>query len=164
MMKITINGSNYEAEAGERLVDVINRVRKELIMSCSRARFNAGPHRQRKDRIFSSKLAKETSLGMNNKKKPAMGRIILRHRQKLQICSAWFLALWLNLGYLQSSRAGIDAGEFAGNRDLQSTVGEYFNDWFKRVDETQAVQPHWIAPLVTTTPLLTELYRYDQNW
>jgi hypothetical protein len=51
MMKITINGSNYEAEAGERLVDIINRVRKELIMSCSRARFRRwaawttqGPH------------------------------------------------------------------------------------------------------------------------
>jgi hypothetical protein len=93
-----------------------------------------------------------------------MGRIIWRHRQKVQTCSAWFLALWLNLGYLQSSRAGLDAGQFAGSRDLQSALGEYFSDWFKRVDETQAVQPHWIAPLVTTTPLLTELYRYDQNW
>ena len=96
--------------------------------------------------------------------KPAMRRIIWRHRQKVQICSPLILALWLNLGYLQSSYAGIDAGEFTGSRTLQSAAGDYFSDWFKRVDETQAVQPHWIAPLVTTTPLLTELYRYDQYW
>jgi hypothetical protein len=125
---------------------------------CWAAWTTQGPHLLIKD------SPRKTSLGMNSKKKPAMGRIIWRHRQKLQICSAWFLALWLNLGYLQTSRAGIDAGEFAESRDLQSALGEYFNDWFKRVDETQAVQPHWIAPLVTTTPLLTELYRYDQNW
>jgi hypothetical protein len=23
-------------------------------------------------------------------------------------------------------------------------------------------QPHWIAPLITITPLLTQLFRYDQ--
>jgi hypothetical protein len=101
---------------------------------------------------------------MNSDKKPAMYRIIWSHKQKVQICSAWFLTLWLNLGYLQSSRAGIDTGEFPGGRDLQSASGDYFSDWFKRVDETQAVQPHWIAPLFTITPLLTELYRYDQYW
>jgi NADH dehydrogenase/NADH:ubiquinone oxidoreductase subunit G len=33
-MKITINGSSYEAEAEERLVDVINRVGKELPQVC----------------------------------------------------------------------------------------------------------------------------------
>jgi hypothetical protein len=93
-----------------------------------------------------------------------MFRIIWGHKQKVQICSAWFLTLWINLGYLQSSRAGIDTGEFPGGRDLQSASGDYFSDWFKRVDETQAVQPHWIAPLFTITPLLTELYRYDQYW
>jgi hypothetical protein len=41
--------------------------------------------------------------------KLAMRRIIRRHRQKVQICSALILALWLNLGYLQSSYAFIDA-------------------------------------------------------
>ena len=48
--------------------------------------------------------------------------------------------------------------------DLQSPPGDYFSNWFKRVDETLAEQPHWIAPIFLTTPLLTELYRYDQNW
>jgi hypothetical protein len=41
---------------------------------------------------------------------------------------------------------------------------DYFRDWFKRVDETQAVQPHWKPPLITTSPILTELYKYDQYW
>ena len=43
-------------------------------------------------------------------------------------------------------------------------LGDYFANWFARVDQTQAEQPHWKAPLTTTTPLLTELIRYDQNW
>ena len=34
MMNITIDGSNYEVEAGERLIDVINRVGKELPQVC----------------------------------------------------------------------------------------------------------------------------------
>jgi hypothetical protein len=41
---------------------------------------------------------------------------------------------------------------------------DYFANWFARVDQTLAEQPHWKAPLTTTTPLLTELMRYDQNW
>src|SRR5438477_7491964 len=43
-------------------------------------------------------------------------------------------------------------------------LGDYLANWFARVDQTQAAQPHWKAPLTTTTPLLTELLRYDQNW
>jgi hypothetical protein len=87
-----------------------------------------------------------------------MRRVIWRHRQKVQICNALILAQWLNFGYLQSSYADIDAGEFTGSLGLQSAARDYFSDWFMRIDETQAVQPHWI------TPLLTELYRYDQYW
>jgi hypothetical protein len=40
----------------------------------------------------------------------------------------------------------------------------YFEDWFQRVDKTQAEQPHWITPLATTTPRLEEEFRYDQLW
>jgi hypothetical protein len=43
-------------------------------------------------------------------------------------------------------------------------LGDYFANWFARVNQTQAEQPHWKAPLTTTTPLLTELVRYDQSW
>lgn len=41
------------------------------------------------------------------------------------------------------------------------TSGEYFADWFHRVDKTQAEQPHWITPVATTTPRLEEEFRYD---
>lgn len=40
----------------------------------------------------------------------------------------------------------------------------YFSQWFDRVHETQAEQPHWITPLATTTPRLEEEMRYDQLW
>jgi hypothetical protein len=38
------------------------------------------------------------------------------------------------------------------------------SDWFSRVDQTQAEQPHWITPLLTVTPRLEEEVRYDQQW
>lgn len=40
----------------------------------------------------------------------------------------------------------------------------YFSQWFDRVNETQAEQPHWITPLATTTPRLEQEIRYDQLW
>lgn len=44
------------------------------------------------------------------------------------------------------------------------TSSGYFADWFKRVDKTQAEQPHWATPLATVTPRLEEEYRYDIFW
>ena len=41
---------------------------------------------------------------------------------------------------------------------------DYFRNWFKRVSETQAAQPHWITPLFTTTPRLEEEFRSDIVW
>lgn len=41
-------------------------------------------------------------------------------------------------------------------------VTNYFDNWFARVDEAQATQPHWMTPLVTITPRLEEEFRYDQ--
>ncbi len=43
-------------------------------------------------------------------------------------------------------------------------VADYFANWFNRVDQIQAEQPHWMTPLVTVTPRLEEEYRYDQIW
>ena len=40
----------------------------------------------------------------------------------------------------------------------------YFANWFKRVKETQAEQPHWLTPLFTTTPRLEEEFRSDIVW
>ena len=46
----------------------------------------------------------------------------------------------------------------------QDSDGGYFANWFHRVDETQAAQPHWITPLFTTTPRLEEEFRFDTTW
>jgi hypothetical protein len=46
----------------------------------------------------------------------------------------------------------------------QDSGGNYFTNWFHRVDETQAAQPHWITPLFTTTPRLEEEFRFDTTW
>ena len=43
-------------------------------------------------------------------------------------------------------------------------VAGYFANWFHRVNEAQASQPHWMTPLVTVTPRLEEEVRYDQYW
>ena len=74
----------------------------------------------------------------NQDTKAVSRRNVLGHRQKVENCSALFLALWLSLGFLQASSAGINAGESANPPDLQSPPGDYFSNWFKRVDETQA--------------------------
>jgi hypothetical protein len=43
-----------------------------------------------------------------------------------------------------------------------SPLTDYFDHWFDRVDATQAMQPHWMTPIATTTPRLEEEFRYDQ--
>jgi hypothetical protein len=45
-----------------------------------------------------------------------------------------------------------------------SGIGGYFDNWFQRVNKTQAEQPHWITPLFTTTPRLEEEFRSDIVW
>ena len=44
---------------------------------------------------------------------------------------------------------------------VTSSVADYFATWFDRVDAARASQPHWAAPLMTTTPLLIEQVRAD---
>jgi hypothetical protein len=41
-------------------------------------------------------------------------------------------------------------------------IGDYFSQWFERVDATSAEQPNWAAPLTTITPLLKEFVMYGQ--
>src|SRR5580765_1547628 len=54
---------------------------------------------------------------------------------------------------------------FALSAVAQDTdAGGYFSNWFKRVNRTQAAQPHWITPLFTTTPRLEEEFRSDITW
>lgn len=48
--------------------------------------------------------------------------------------------------------------------DLFGPVEDYFANWFTRVNQIQAEQPHWVTPLITVTPRLEEEFRYDQFW
>ncbi len=43
-------------------------------------------------------------------------------------------------------------------------IAGYFSNWFDRVNQAQASQPHWMTPLITVTPRLEEEFRYDQYW
>jgi hypothetical protein len=45
-----------------------------------------------------------------------------------------------------------------------SAQDSYFANWFNRVRETQAEQPHWLTPMFTTTPRLEEEFRSDIVW
>jgi hypothetical protein len=45
-----------------------------------------------------------------------------------------------------------------------SAQDSYFANWFTRVKETQAAQPHWLTPMFTTTPRLEEEFRSDIVW
>jgi hypothetical protein len=47
---------------------------------------------------------------------------------------------------------------------LAVSVPRYFANWFNRVEQAQASQPHWMSPLVTVTPVLVQQVRYDQYW
>ncbi len=84
-------------------------------------------------------------------------KIVWNRRQK--ISCLWFLALLVSFGYPQPSRAGSASDTFSNSLDslsedspkLLPALEDYFRDWFKRVDETQAVQPHW-KPRLSSRP------------
>ncbi|MGA2247442.1 MAG: hypothetical protein ABSH48_20830 [Verrucomicrobiota bacterium] len=67
-------------------------------------------------------------------------------------------AAWDN-GAGPSAVSGQSTGSSSAN-----PVADYFRNWFTRVSQTQAEQPHWVTPLVTVTPRLEEELRYDQMW
>ena len=56
------------------------------------------------------------------------------------------------------------AAQDVGGSDAGGGIVGYFENWFPRVEEAQATQPHWMTPLVTVTPRLEQEYRYDQYW
>jgi hypothetical protein len=51
-----------------------------------------------------------------------------------------------------------------GCPSCSNPLADYFSNWFTRVSQIQAEQPHWVTPLVTVTPRLEEELRYDQMW
>ena len=46
----------------------------------------------------------------------------------------------------------------------QEQASDFWSDWFRRVDRSQAVQPRWVTPLATTTARLEEEWRSDVFW
>lgn len=40
----------------------------------------------------------------------------------------------------------------------------WVDDWLAMVTRVQSAQPKWMGPLVTTTPLLMQQFRYDAVW
>ena len=89
---------------------------------------------------------------------------IWNHKRKGPRCGFWVLVLLSSFGYVQLCRGQSAVEAFSDSVDPPSAFEDYFRDWFKRVDETQALQPHWKPPLFATSPLLTQLYKYDQYW
>ena len=49
----------------------------------------------------------------------------------------------------------------AADTQGDGAIARYVQTWFDRVDRARASQPHWAAPLITTTPLLIEQMRLD---
>ena len=45
-----------------------------------------------------------------------------------------------------------------------TSIGSYVDAWFSRVDAARASQPHWAAPLITTTPMMIEQLRGDMYY
>jgi hypothetical protein len=54
-----------------------------------------------------------------------------------------------------------EAAPDPANSDATSQVETYFANWFARVDQARESQPHWLPPLMTLSPLITELLRED---
>ena len=44
------------------------------------------------------------------------------------------------------------------------SVDDFFSGWSERAHAALESQPHWIPPLNTITPRLTQVVRYDQYW
>ena len=76
-----------------------------------------------------------------------------------------FVLCWLLIS-VPSARAGepgplpdVTLAPSSGN-----FISDYFGNWFTRVDQARADQPHWMTPVITVTPRLEEELRYDQFW
>ena len=67
----------------------------------------------------------------------------------------------LALASLAVATVSLGHGALAAEPDL---LADYFAHWFERVDRVQDSQPHWATPLATTTPRITEQFRYDEAY
>jgi hypothetical protein len=60
-----------------------------------------------------------------------------------------------------AARLGTAEGVDLPQSDDGSQHEGFFSRWLNMVSRTQAEQPHWVTPLVATTPLLTQSFHYD---
>jgi hypothetical protein len=82
-------------------------------------------------------------------------KILLRKKDLLLMMVTYALILFFN----STARADM---EQAG--PVVASDSGFFTNWLNMVSETQAEQPHWISPLVTTSARLEQKIRYDQLW
>jgi hypothetical protein len=65
---------------------------------------------------------------------------------------------------MRLARRGVLVPYFLLAVSAQLFSQSFLDDYFKRVAEQQAEQPHWITPVVTVTPRLEQEFRYDIFW
>jgi hypothetical protein len=78
--------------------------------------------------------------------------------------SAWLTAaalLTFSPTLIAQTNEAQEATQSATATPDASNQDDWLTQWFKRVDEARASQPHYVAPLVTTHVVLVEQYRYD---
>lgn len=52
----------------------------------------------------------------------------------------------------------------AGHAAADDGDDSFWNDWSARAHSAMALQPHWTPTLMTASPRLTQVERYDQYW
>jgi hypothetical protein len=57
----------------------------------------------------------------------------------------------------------VRASAYGQETSLPADSG-FWSRWFERSDQAKDSQPHWVTPLVTTTPRLEQAYRFDVLW
>jgi len=72
--------------------------------------------------------------------------------------------MFLNVGRRLSAFAAILLIATTARADICSPVVHYFTNWFARVDDTKAEQPAWPPVLLTPSPALQEVLRYDISY
>jgi hypothetical protein len=82
-------------------------------------------------------------------------KILLRKKDLLLMMVTYALILF----YSSAARADMEQ-----TGPVVASDSGFFTNWLNMVSETQAEQPHWISPLVTTSARLEQKIRYDQLW
>ncbi|HLH78380.1 MAG TPA: hypothetical protein VKV28_16385 [Candidatus Binataceae bacterium] len=88
----------------------------------------------------------------------------MREKRPVTRLAASVAGLFLSLLSVGADAQSVPTAPSAWTASPWAPVIAYFADWLPRAKRIQNQQPHWISPLVTTTPRLEEKLRYDQLW